>query len=243
MSVLSMLTDAIDTEGALGACDMSSNRDRISVDRNGDWKAIFQILQPGQEALGTVRRGAEPWGALIYEEGTGYIRVGEAGRKTVLDQRKVRAALGLPEPVGQPRKGYELREVFSVRIEPSLAQYLKELGGDNLSEGVAIAGNAHRKAAERSNKASTRVFTFPDRDAVYGEGTVRFLALEGDQVHECRISAEALRDYFGAESMKVRDLLIGFIAGKTEIHKVARQKLSSGAAECLLTTADFEYLR
>jgi hypothetical protein len=124
-----------------------SNRDRVTVDVNGDWQKIIQILQPGQKALGTVRRGTEPWGALVLEEGTGYVRIGE-GRTTVLDQRKVRAALGLPEPVGQPRKGYEVREVYSMRLEPGLAEYLRELGGDNLSEGVAIAARFHQNKAK-----------------------------------------------------------------------------------------------
>lgn len=61
-------------------------------------------------------------------------------------QGQVRESVG--EPAGRPRKGYELREVYSARIEPSLADYLRELGReddgkDNLSEGIAIAARFH----------------------------------------------------------------------------------------------------
>lgn len=130
-----------------------SNRDRVTVDLSGDWRKIINILQPYEKGLGLVRRGNEPWGALVLEDGVGYVRIGEAGRRTVLDQRKVQAALDAAPKVGQPRKGYERREVYSVRLEPSLAEYLRELGGDNLSEGVAIAGKFHQENHPEHGKA------------------------------------------------------------------------------------------
>ena len=54
-------------------------------------------------------------------------------------------ALGVSEPAGRSRKGDELREIYSMRIEPSVAEYLRALGGDNISEGIAIAARFHQE--------------------------------------------------------------------------------------------------
>ena len=132
---------------------MSGNRDRVTVDLKGDWRQIISLLQPFEKGLGLVRRGSEPWGALVLEEGVGYVRIGEAGRRTALDQRKVQAAIdAAPKSVGQPLKGYERRQLYSMRLEPGLAEYLRELGGDNLSEGVAIAAKFHQEKAKTGRK-------------------------------------------------------------------------------------------
>lgn len=45
----------------------------------------------------------------------------------------------MPKRLGRPRKGKERREVYSVRMEPKDADFLRKLGEDNLSEGLKIA--------------------------------------------------------------------------------------------------------
>jgi hypothetical protein len=217
----------------------SISRDRVTVDINGNWKAFLQIPQPYQEPKGTVRVGTDREGALLLDKQLNeYVMVDRHGRTLQLNQRKVRAALGEPEPVGKPRKGYELRSVFSVSLEPSLAQYLREFGGDSLSEGIRKVGETHR--ARSAAARGVTPITFPARDPVYtASRTIMFLALQGDQVLECEISGEALRDHFGASSMKIHDLLTSFLANKNLIHRVARQKLPNAAGRCLLVSADF----
>jgi hypothetical protein len=217
----------------------SINQDRVAVNLNGNWESFLQIPQPYQEPKGTVRIGTDREGALLFDKQLDeYVMVDGYGRTLRLNQRKVRAALGEPEPVGKPRKGHERRSVYSVSLEPSLAQYLREFGDDSLSEGIRKVGEAHRSRSIAARGVSP--ITFPVRDPVYtASRTVLFLALQGDQLHECEISGEALRDHFGASSMKIHDLLTSFLANKDVIHRVARQKLPNATGRCLLLSADF----
>lgn len=216
----------------------SISRDRVTVDPQGNWKAFVAIPQRYQEPKGTVKVGTDREGALFFDKQLGeYVMVDRHGRTLQLNQRKVRAALGEREPTaGQPQKGYERREVYSARLEPSIAEYLREFGGDNLSEGIMKMARAHM------NRRKESTITFPARDPVYtASRTVRFIGLRGDQVLECSISGEALRDRFGASSMKIEDLLNSYNANKEAIQGVARQKLGDSAEDsCLLTTADFD---
>lgn len=84
-----------------------SNRDRVHVNRNGDWKRFIQILQHYQTPFGTVRIGARE-GALAYDHQLGcyvMITMGRTHDQTPLNDRKVRAALGLPERADIERAG------------------------------------------------------------------------------------------------------------------------------------------
>lgn len=64
-----------------------------------------------------------------------------------------RAALGLADPdkdplsgpVGKPRAGYEVRELFTIRLEPSIAEYLRGIGEGNLAAGIMSVAREHRK--------------------------------------------------------------------------------------------------
>lgn len=125
------------------------NRGKLLVDPEGDWQQIVRILPKGHKAVGVVRQGNEAPGVLAFVESSGeYVQLNAEGTRT-LDQRKVRAALGLPNPVGKPRMSYEVRQPYTVRLEPSLAVYFEEVGGGSLAAGITKVGNEHRERAER----------------------------------------------------------------------------------------------
>jgi len=152
MGALGLIFPALHNRAGAEVIEMGSNRDRVQVDPDGNWKKIVQILLPGYKGLGTVKVGSDTECVLALEEKSNTYYAVDARGYRPLNQRKVRAALGLPEPVGQPRKGYELREVYSMRLEPTLAEYARELGGDNLSEGVAIALRFHMEKNQAKKK-------------------------------------------------------------------------------------------
>jgi hypothetical protein len=73
-----------------------AKRDRISIDRQTDWRSIIPELPPGFAAVGIVQCGDAPPGVLALDEESGeYVQLNEGAVRT-LDQHKVRAALGLP---------------------------------------------------------------------------------------------------------------------------------------------------
>lgn len=124
---------------------MNTNRDRVAVARGDGWKHFIEGVPPvHQEPVGTVKVGSSLEGALIYDNDTDqFFMIDKQGKAWELNQRKVRAALGLAvhddplaKPVGKPRAGYEVRELHSIRLEPSDAEYLRQAGGGNLSEGI-----------------------------------------------------------------------------------------------------------
>ncbi len=72
-------------------------RDSLTVDRDADWTRIVRTLPPGFEPVGVVRLGNGAPGVLALDDRSGdYVQLHE-GELTILDQRKVRIALGLPE--------------------------------------------------------------------------------------------------------------------------------------------------
>lgn len=120
----------------------NDNRARITADPDG--KAGLYQHQPlaGWEVLGTVTRGDDT-GALVRNANTGIYAMANAGAIRSLDQRKVRAALGIDER-GRPSQMDDGKR-RNVYMSDRDAKYLKELGGGNLSEGIRIAVTAHRK--------------------------------------------------------------------------------------------------
>jgi hypothetical protein len=77
-------------------CSMSK-RERLTVDREADWTRIIRAVPPGFSPVGVVRRGNGEPGVLALDERSGdYVQLNE-GELTILDQRTVRLALGLPE--------------------------------------------------------------------------------------------------------------------------------------------------
>jgi hypothetical protein len=61
-------------------------------------------------------------------------------------KRKRRAA-------GRPITGTERKQPFTVMIEPSVAAMLRQIGGENLSRGVALAAAAQQLLLKRAGKA------------------------------------------------------------------------------------------
>lgn len=74
------------------------------------------------------------------------------------DRERLEVALekfnSLAEPVGvvpgqQPSQEYEGWTHFDIVLEPSLAQYLFDLGQGDLSEGVRMAAKLHRAVSKK----------------------------------------------------------------------------------------------
>jgi hypothetical protein len=52
-----------------------------------------------------------------------------------------------PKPRGRPVQGAERKQKFVVTLEPTVAARLRDLGGANLSRGIALAAAAAAKGA------------------------------------------------------------------------------------------------
>jgi len=71
-------------------------------------------------------------------------------------------------------------------------------------------------------------------------GTISFQTMVDGEYLWCEISCEALRDHFGAVSMKGDDLLYTFHMCKAEIHQTTRDYLKiNGGRPVLLMAANF----
>lgn len=71
-----------------------SNRGRLAVDPNGNWRLYTNTLPANSTPLGTVSREGYDTGALVRIDATGtYVQV-NTGFIRSLDGRKVAAALG-----------------------------------------------------------------------------------------------------------------------------------------------------
>jgi len=116
------------------------NRHRLAVDLSGNWRLYTQHTTPGTEMLGTVSQG-DRTGALARTEAGVYVMV-NAGAVTSLDQRRVKAALGISNNAGRP-KTVGGRRVSLYLDDESLARAAK-LGNGNMSEGIRQALAATR---------------------------------------------------------------------------------------------------
>ncbi|ATH77777.1 hypothetical protein CLM76_09315 [Vreelandella venusta] len=119
----------------------SKNRSQVTVDPAG--KAGFYQHQtlPGWEVLGTVSRGDDT-GALVRNANTGIYAMANAGAIRSLDQRKVRAALGIDER-GRPSQMDDGKR-RNVYMSDADNAYLKNIGNGNVSEGLRIVTEAHK---------------------------------------------------------------------------------------------------
>ena len=52
------------------------------------------------------------------------------------------------KPVGEHTVEYEIWSTYNVRMDPSVAEYLRSLGGGEISQGVAIAVRFHQAMAK-----------------------------------------------------------------------------------------------
>lgn len=82
---------------------------------------------------------------------------------------------------------------------------------------------------------------FPNEEPTYTQKTtVAFPALLNGVMATCEISAEALMDHFGAETIRAADLIAAFKSHRWAIENAARLKLPLTATDrCLIVSADF----
>lgn len=112
-----------------------TNRGRLSVDTNGNWRLYTNTLPANSTPLGTVTRDETDTGALVRIETTGaYVQV-NASTIRALDGRKVAAALGI---TGRPREMDGGKRV-NVYLDAESLERAAELGNGNVSEGIRIA--------------------------------------------------------------------------------------------------------
>lgn len=120
-----------------------SNRGRVTVDLNGDWRLYTNTIPANSTPLGTVTRDESDTGALVHIESTGiYVQI-NAGAIRSLDGRKVSAALGT---AGRPSKLFGGKKVNTYLDAESVA-IATRLGNGNVSEGI-------RKALKSAEKQS-----------------------------------------------------------------------------------------
>lgn len=112
-----------------------SNRGRLTVDVNGNWRLYTNTIPANSTALGTVTRDIGDTGALVRMDKTGvYVQV-NAGTIRSLDGRKVAAALGT---AGRPAEmtGGKRRNIY---LDDESAAIAEKLGNGNISDGIRIA--------------------------------------------------------------------------------------------------------
>lgn len=115
----------------------SNNRAKIIVDLAGKAGLYQPTPIPGYTCLGTVTQG-DNTGALYRNDRSGTYVMANAGAIRSLDQRKVLAALG--SNASKMDDGKRRNVYMSDRD----ADYLRELGGGNLSEGIRAVTTHHR---------------------------------------------------------------------------------------------------
>jgi Protein of unknown function (DUF1488) len=212
------------------------HRGRVTVELGKPSEHVLQIMPAGVKRLGLVSLGSGDPGVLGQQQDGSYVMLDVRGT-TPLDLHKFEAALeaAAPRGAGRPRHSYELRKVFSVSLEPSLAEWARELGGGNLSEGVAMALRERRDATSRP-----RIQFVPNAWRRSNTGDLVFEATVDGEPRECFITYEALRDHFGASNRTEGELKRAFVSGIDVIRALAIRKLTHEAGDPILRTEDFE---
>lgn len=109
-----------------------TNRGRLAVDTNGNWRLYTNTIPANSTPLGTVTRDGSDTGALVRIEATGlYVQV-NAGAIRSLDGRKVAAALGT---AGRPSE-MEGGKRVNVYLDADSLAVAAKLGNGNVSEGI-----------------------------------------------------------------------------------------------------------
>lgn len=116
------------------------NRGRITVDPDGNWRLYTNSAPAGCTMMGTVTRDSET-GALVLTEAGIYSMLNHRVYKS-LDQRKVKAALGISNNGGRPAALADGKRV-NVYLDAASLQRASELGNGNVSEGIRLALEAH----------------------------------------------------------------------------------------------------
>lgn len=113
-----------------------NNRSRVIVDTDGNWRLYTNSMPAGCTPLGTVSRDGET-GALVVTEAGVYSML-NARVYRGLDQRKVKAALGIPNDPGRPPEmaGGKRTNIY---LDEDGRATAEKLGNGNVSEGIRIA--------------------------------------------------------------------------------------------------------
>ena len=113
----------------------NNNRSRITVDIPGS-PALYQSNNlPGWEIIGVVHRGENDIGALAKNLNTGIYCQANNGAIRSIDQRKIKAALGIGNNAGRPDIGVK---PHTVTLTDDEWVALKKAGGGNASDGIRI---------------------------------------------------------------------------------------------------------
>lgn len=117
----------------------SDNRARIDVIQPGAPRLYQNADLPGWEVVGEVHRGSER-GALVRRRNTGEYSMARAGALSSLDQRKVKAALGIHPGRPNEMEGGGRRNVY---LDAESMETARRAGNGNISEGVRVALRAY----------------------------------------------------------------------------------------------------
>jgi hypothetical protein len=128
------------------------NRSRLTVNPKGDWRSYVDAVPHGFEPRGTVQCGEDEPGALLFCPATGKYIQANGGTPRQLDQRKVKAALGITNNAGRPETLDGGKRVNVYLDSASLAK-AAELGSGNVSEGIRIALKKLRESQEHTKAA------------------------------------------------------------------------------------------
>ncbi|OHX10401.1 hypothetical protein [Chromobacterium sphagni] len=110
---------------------------RIHIEQPGKPR-LYQLYElPGYETIGVVTLGSRA-GALVRNWNSGIYYMATAGVLRLLDQRRIKAALGISNGAGAPARlnGGGRKNVY---LDAESIKIARQLGNGNLSEGIRIA--------------------------------------------------------------------------------------------------------
>lgn len=113
------------------------NRARITVQLGATSLLNGVVNLPGWDQVGLVTADEET-GALVVNKRTGVYAMTHGTSIRCLDQRKVKAALGIRNNAGRPTALEDAKRV-NVYLDAASLERAAELGGGNVSEGIRIA--------------------------------------------------------------------------------------------------------
>lgn len=112
-----------------------TNRGRLTVNADGNWRLYTNTLPANSTPLGTVTRDESDTGALVRINTTGaYVQVNASVMRS-LDGRKVAAALGA---AGRPSE-LSGGKAVKVYLDTESLEAAAKIGNGNVSEGIRKA--------------------------------------------------------------------------------------------------------
>lgn len=124
---------------------MSAKTSSITVDLNGNWR-LYTRPNGDLSMLGTVTRDGNDIGALAQWPNGLYIQINDSNFRS-LDQRKIKAALGISNNAGAPVKLDGGFKRCNLSLDAETREIFSSLG-KNMSDGARIAA----KIAQSHNK-------------------------------------------------------------------------------------------